>query len=216
MEYSDFVFVFVFLFLFLFCFCFFLFSSKSLQFWYHKNCHIFLIIILKFYALILLRLEEKENTSSPRYWYVPVLVNAGTFLVYQHCLNMWYLHFLERAGVIQKLAILERKNGLVLSNTCVPVSGTWSILFPKKTLKTHQFYRVSGYHLLSSPSPSFPYTNLLHHYSPMNRIYSFSQQKLRVAKVQWPHPYFRVRKQFFSVWWFSIFNVNLLNKWLKK
>ena len=26
--------------------------------------------------------------------------------------------------------ILERKNGLVLSNTRVPVSGTWSMLFP--------------------------------------------------------------------------------------
>ena len=44
---------------------------------------------------------------------------------------MWYLHFLERAGVFQKLRILECKNGLVLSNTRVPVSGTWSILFPK-------------------------------------------------------------------------------------
>ena len=44
---------------------------------------------------------------------------------------MWYLGSLERAGVIQKLTILERKNGLVLSNTHVPVSGTWSIPFPK-------------------------------------------------------------------------------------
>ena len=43
---------------------------------------------------------------------------------------MWYLRSLERDGVIQKLTILERKNGLVLSNTRVPVSGTWSILFP--------------------------------------------------------------------------------------
>ena len=32
--------------------------------------------------------------------------------------------------IIQKLTILEHKNGLVLSNTRVPVSGTWSILFP--------------------------------------------------------------------------------------
>ena len=30
---------------------------------------------------------------------------------------------------IQKLTMLEHKNGLVLSNTHVPVSGTWSILF---------------------------------------------------------------------------------------
>ena len=58
-------------------------------------------------------------------------MNTGTFLVYQYCLKMWYLYSLEHAGVIQKLTILERKNGLVLSNTRVPVSGTWSILFAK-------------------------------------------------------------------------------------
>ena len=72
----------------------------------------------------------KKYTSGPRYWNVPVLVNTGTFLVYQYCLKMWYLRSLESAGVIQKFTILERKNGPVLSNTCVPVSGTWSILFP--------------------------------------------------------------------------------------
>ena len=77
-------------------------------------------------------LEKSEKyTSGPRYWDVPVLVNTGTFLVYQYCLKMWYLHSLERAGAIQKLKILGRRNGLVLSNTRVPVSGTWSILFPK-------------------------------------------------------------------------------------
>ena len=43
---------------------------------------------------------------------------------------MWYLRSLERAGVIQKFAILEPENGLALSNTRVPVSGTESILFP--------------------------------------------------------------------------------------
>ena len=76
----------------------------------------------------------KKYTSGPRYWNVPVLVNTGTILVYQYCLKMWYLRSLERAGVIQKLTILERKNILVLSNTRVPVSGTWSILFPKRVL----------------------------------------------------------------------------------
>ena len=72
----------------------------------------------------------KKYTSGPRYWNVPVLVNTGTFLVYQYCLKLWYLCSLECAGVIQKLTILECKNDLVLSNTRVPVSGTWSILFP--------------------------------------------------------------------------------------
>ena len=43
---------------------------------------------------------------------------------------MWYLCSLECAGVIQKLTVPEL-NGLVLSNsnTHVPVSVTWSILF---------------------------------------------------------------------------------------
>ena len=72
----------------------------------------------------------KKYTSGPRYWNVPVLVNTGTFLVYQYCPKMWYLRSLEHASVIQKLTILEHKNGIVLSNTHVPVSGTWSILFP--------------------------------------------------------------------------------------
>ena len=66
----------------------------------------------------------KKYTSGPRYWNVPVLVNTGTFLMYQYCLKMWYLHSLECAGVIKKLTILERINGLVLSNTRVPVSAT--------------------------------------------------------------------------------------------
>ena len=79
----------------------------------------------------------KKYTSGPRYWNVPVLVNTGTFLVYQYCLKMWYLRSLERAGVIQKLTILECKNGLVLPNTRVPVSGTWSLLFPSFFLIHH-------------------------------------------------------------------------------
>ena len=81
--------------------------------------------------------KRKKYTSGPRYWNVRVLVNTGTFLVYQYCLKMWYLCSQECVGVIQKLTILECKNGLVLSNTRVPVSGTWSLLFPDKTLKGH-------------------------------------------------------------------------------
>ena len=48
---------------------------------------------------------------------------------------MWSLRSLEHASVIQKLTILEHKNGLVLSNTRVPVSGTWSILFPYSSVE---------------------------------------------------------------------------------
>ena len=76
--------------------------------------------------------KGKKYTSGPRYWNVPVLVNTGTFLVYQYCPKMWYLRSLEHASVIQKLTILEHKNDLVLSNTRVPVSGTWSLLFPNR------------------------------------------------------------------------------------
>ena len=73
---------------------------------------------------------REKYTSGPRYWNVPVLVNTGTFCVYQYCPKLWSLCSLEHGSVIQKLTILEHKNGLVLSNTHVPVSGTWSILFP--------------------------------------------------------------------------------------
>ena len=31
---------------------------------------------------------RKKYTSGPRYWNVPVLMNTGTFLVYQYCLKM--------------------------------------------------------------------------------------------------------------------------------
>ena len=88
------------------------------------------VLPLKVKFTLLSWFSWKKYTSGPRYWNVPVSVNTGTFLVYQYCLKMWYLRSLERAGVIQKFAILECKNGLVLSNTCVPVSGTWCILFP--------------------------------------------------------------------------------------
>ena len=83
----------------------------------------------------------KKYTSGPRYWNVPVLVNTGTFMMYQYCLKMWCLRSLQRAGCIQKLTILERQNGLALSNTRVPVSGTWSILFP-----TTAIHLLIGWH----------------------------------------------------------------------
>ena len=89
--------------------------------------------------------HQKKYTSGPRYWKVPVLVNTGTVLLYQYCRKMWYLRSLEHASVIQKLTILEYKNGLVLSNTCVPVSGTWSILFPVLlSLLLHHKHELHG------------------------------------------------------------------------
>ena len=67
------------------------------------------------------RSQILERPSIGEYWNifgVPVLPENVIFT------------FREGAGAIQKLTILERKNGLVLSNTRVPVSGTCSILFP--------------------------------------------------------------------------------------
>ena len=61
--------------------------------------------------------------------------------MYQYCLKLWYLSSLEHASVIQKLTILEHKNGLVLSNTRVPVSRTWSILFPNCRLHSWTLYK---------------------------------------------------------------------------
>ena len=85
---------------------------------------------------------QVPNTGTSQY-----LVNTGTFLVYQYCLKMWYLRSLERAGCIQKqtIGLLERQNGLVLSNARVPVSGTWSILFPKEVVKFLVFFSIFCY-----------------------------------------------------------------------
>ena len=104
---------------------FFVFVSES-------KCRYFTERRLLLDTWMLTKLWRKKYSSGPRYWNVPVLVNTGTFLVYRYCLKMWYLRSLEHASVIQTLTILEHKNGLVLSNTRVPVSGTWTILFPKK------------------------------------------------------------------------------------
>ena len=57
--------------------------------------------------------------------------------MYQYCPKIWSLRSLEYASVNQKLTILEHKNGLVLTNTRVPVSGTWSILFPESLTMIH-------------------------------------------------------------------------------
>ena len=45
----------------------------------------------------------EKYTSGPRFWNVPVLVNTGTFLVYQYCLKMWYLRSLECAVLLRSL-----------------------------------------------------------------------------------------------------------------
>ena len=60
------------------------------------------------------RSQILERPSIGEYWNIsgePVLPENVIFTSFRH------------AGVIQKFTILERKNGLVLSNTRVPVSG---------------------------------------------------------------------------------------------
>ena len=61
---------------------------------------------------------------------------------------MWSLRSLEHSSVIQKLTILEHKNGLVLSNTRVPVSGTWSILFPYYYYYYYYYYHHHYYYII--------------------------------------------------------------------
>ena len=41
--------------------------------------------------------SEKQKSKGKSLLQVPVLVNTGTFLVYQYCPKMWYLHSLEHA-----------------------------------------------------------------------------------------------------------------------
>ena len=55
---------------------------------------------------------QVPDTGMSQYWSI-----LEHFWLYQYCPKMWYLHFSEHASVIQKLTILEHKNGLVLSNT---------------------------------------------------------------------------------------------------
>ena len=62
---------------------------------------------------------------------VKVLVNI-VLLVLPKNVTIYVL--LESASVIQKLTILESKNGLVLSNTLIPVSGIYDKLFPRYQL----------------------------------------------------------------------------------
>ena len=83
-------------------------------------------ICSKFWEKVYFRSQILERPSIGEYWNifgVPVLPENVI------------LRSLERAGGIQKQTILEHQNGLVLPNTRVPVSGTWSILFPNFVLK---------------------------------------------------------------------------------
>ena len=76
------------------------FFSKSLRFWYHKNCHIFLIIILKFHALIPLRLEENcKNSPILLTWWLPPVNNhvLASFAVYS---LKTAPHFTKETGIL--------------------------------------------------------------------------------------------------------------------
>ena len=94
-----------------------------------NNCGISFLVIVWNCWRIFLGSEWKKYTLGHRYWNSPLLVNTGTFLMYQYCPKMCYLHSLQRIVVFQKLTILECKNDLVLTNTWVLVSGTYSMLF---------------------------------------------------------------------------------------
>ena len=91
-------------------------------------CFFFLLLLLLFFFFFFLKKYTSmsqilDPPSIGEYWNifgVPVLPE-----------NVIFETFFRMCWVIQKLSILEHKNGLVMSNTCVitgvPVSGTWSI-----------------------------------------------------------------------------------------
>ena len=116
-----------------FCFFFFFVLHKISHFFFHyqnfANTSLLIqlfVIKMKFNLLISIfytffgkkvyfRSQILECPSIGQYWNifgVPVLPENVILLS------------LEHASVIHKLTILEHKNGLVLSNTRVPVSGT--------------------------------------------------------------------------------------------
>ena len=66
---------------------------------------------------------QVPDTGTSQYWWI--LEHFWCTSIAWKC-DIYILY----NGVIQNLTILELKNGLVLSNTRVPVSGTSSILFP--------------------------------------------------------------------------------------
>ena len=74
------------------------------------------------------------DTGTSQYWWI---------LEYFWCTSIaWKC---DSGGVVQKLTILECKNGLVLSNTRVPVSGTWSIRFRTAEMYTCTWQNVHYY-----------------------------------------------------------------------
>ena len=90
-----------------------------------KSFHLFTKKISKFkiplpyLAKVYSRSQILERPSIGGYWNkfgVPVLLENVIFTFF-------------RCGVIQKLTILERKNGLVLSNTRVPVGPIWDLKY---------------------------------------------------------------------------------------
>ena len=76
---------------------------------------------------VYLRSQILERPSIGEYWNiscVPVLPK----IVILECVSAYLLF--PWLVLSKKWQYWNEKNGLVLHNTCMPVSGTWSILFP--------------------------------------------------------------------------------------
>ena len=64
------------------------------------------------------------DTRMPQNWWI-----LEHFCCTSVCQKMWYLCSVESASIIQRLPILECENGLVLSDICISVSGTFKLPF---------------------------------------------------------------------------------------
>ena len=103
--------------------------------------------------------KQKQNKKGKSILQVPDTGTSQYWWILEHYLKMWYLRSSEHTGVIQKLTILEHKNGLVLSNTCVPVPGTWSFLPPPPKKKEKQSLLILSLFLLTFTIFHLPFFN---------------------------------------------------------
>ena len=129
---------------------------------------------------------QVPDTGMSQYWSI-----LEHFWCTSIARKMWYLHSLEYASVIQKLTILEHKNGLVLSNTRVPVSGTWSILFLFfQQIQIHHYFSFLDYHQCQKPKQFSEYFPNNLYISKKCNIWFHEIDILNIhidrQEVQWP------------------------------
>ena len=137
-------------------FWFFFFSKSLLQFRYHKNCHIFLIIILKFYILILLRLKEnfKNLTILFRTEFInglpditgrtalavwPDVLNANHVITNATYSSVTIATLYRRSANMSRILKLVRYYAVIISPCGKLWMQTWWKMVPAVLTKTSKF-----------------------------------------------------------------------------